>query len=91
MRIAKTALLTAGAIAASVVLAACRDDEKGRPLAYDKGHYAGKADTGPSEEARRKLADRVRNQSGLDSASGGTPGISGVSSSADVRPPSRGK
>jgi len=87
MRTAKTALLAAGAVAASVVLAACRDDEKGRPLAYDKGHYAGKFDNRISDEARRMLADRVQHQSGLDSGSGGAPSISGVSSSADVRPP----
>lgn len=87
MRIARTAFLAVGALAASIVLSGCREDEKDRPLAYDKGHYAGKPDSALSEDARRMLTDRVRHQSGLDSASGGTPGISGMSSTADVRPP----
>jgi hypothetical protein len=87
MKSIKTALLVSGIVAASLILGACRDDEQGRSLAYDKGNYAGKPDVPLSDDARRALMDRIHHQGGLDTPGGGTPGISGVSSSADVRPP----
>lgn len=87
MKWMKTALLVGGVMATGLIVGACRENEQGRPLAYQKGHYAGNPDTPISEEARRSLMNRVHYQIGLDSASGGTAGISGASSSADVRPP----
>jgi hypothetical protein len=87
MKTTKTVFLLAGAVATGLVLGACRENEQGRPLAYKKGQYAGNPDTAISEDARRSIMNRVQHQSGLDSASGGTSGISGVSPSADVRPP----
>jgi len=83
----KTSLMIGCVLAASFMLGACREDEQGRPLGYNKGNYAGKPDTALSDEARRMIQDRVHYQGGGDAGSGGTPGISGVSSSADVRPP----
>ena len=79
MKTIKTALLVCGVVAASLVLGACREAEK--------GNYAGKPDTQISEDARRALMDRIHYQGGLDTPGGSSPGISGVSSSADVRPP----
>lgn len=87
MKTVKTALLISSVMAASLVLGACRDDEQGRSLAYDKGNYAGKPDAQLSEGARRSLMDRIHHQGGLDTARTGSPGSTGPSSSADVRPP----
>ena len=89
MKTLKTALMIGCVAAATFILGACRDDEQGRPLGYDKGNYAGKPDTPLSDEARRAIQDRVHYQAGGNGGGGssGTPGITGVSSSADVRPP----
>lgn len=87
MKIVKTMLLVCSAAAACIVLSACRENEQGRVLSYDKGRYSGKPDAMLSDAARRSIQDRVHYQSGLDTVSGGTPGPSGASSSADVRPP----
>jgi len=87
MNTIKTALLVAGIVAASLGLGACRDDEQGRSLADNKGHYAGKPDTPLSNDARRALMQRVQHQGGLDTSGAGTAGAASASSSADVRPP----
>ncbi len=87
MKKMKTALLLSSVMAASLVLGACRDEEQGRSLAQNKGNYAGKPDAKLSDAARRSIMDRIHYQGGLDSGSGGTPGISGVAPGADVRPP----
>ncbi len=41
----RTMLLVGGVVAASLALGACRENEQGRPLKYDKGRYSGKPDT----------------------------------------------
>jgi len=83
----RTVLLVAGVVAAGMALGACREDEQGRPLKYDKGNYAGKPDTELSAAARRSLHDRVRYQGALTASPGGGAGLAAPSSSADVRPP----
>jgi hypothetical protein len=87
MKTMKTALLLSGVMAASLVLGACRDEEQGRSLAYDKGNYAGKPDTKLSNATRRALMERIHHQGGLDTASGGASGTSGAAPGTDVRPP----
>ncbi len=66
---------------AAVSLGACREDEQGRVLLFNKGVYLGKADTDISAKARRDLNERIRRQS----AGGGSGG--GGSRPADVRLP----
>lgn len=88
MKPIKTALTIGCVVALALTLAACRDDEDGRPLAYDKGNYAGKPDTALTDAARRAVQDRIYYQSGVDGTGGGAS--SGASSSADVRPPGKG-
>ena len=83
----RTAFLVAGVVAAGLALGACRENEQGRPLNYQKGKYAGKPDTELSAEARRSIQDRVRHQGALTASPGGGAGLAGPSSSADVRPP----
>ncbi|MEE8445494.1 MAG: hypothetical protein V3S44_09105 [Alphaproteobacteria bacterium] len=83
----RTMLLVGGVVAASLALGACRENEQGRPLSYDKGKYAGKPDTEISAAARRGIRDRVRHQGALTASPGGGAGLPGPSSSADVRPP----
>ena len=49
----------------SLALQACREEEQGRILLYDKGTYLGKADqplTGAQREALRHRASRQRAQ-----------------------------
>lgn len=42
---------------------ACREEEQGRPLNYEKGIYLGKSDTSLSSEQLRDLTSRSRLQS----------------------------
>ena len=66
-------------------LGACREDEQGRIPLYQKGVYLGKADTEPSEQARRAARSRM-------SYLGRPGGIGGGVASGrapDVRPPPR--
>jgi len=83
----RTMLLASGVVAASLALGACRENEQGRPLHYDKGRYSGKPDTELSAAARLSIHDRVRHQGALTASPGGGAGLPGPSSSADVRPP----
>ncbi len=57
-------LLTAVAMAAA--LGACREEERNRPLAYEKGKYSGMKNAPLSEDRLRMLRQRHRTQ-----ASGG--------------------
>lgn len=43
-------------------LAGCRESEQDRPLSYEKGVYGGKPDMALTEEQRRELQHRGRNQ-----------------------------
>jgi hypothetical protein len=47
---------------ATVMLVGCRDEEQGRVLAFDKGHYAGAPVTKPSAQALAALHDRAQLQ-----------------------------
>ncbi len=56
-------LLLLGAMAISAALGGCREEEQNRVLLYNKGVYAGKADTPLSPEALRAIRQRSRHQS----------------------------
>lgn len=43
-------------------LAACREEEQGRPLTYEKGVYGGPEDEALTEEDREELRMRARDQ-----------------------------
>ena len=43
---------------AAVTLAGCDEEERNRPLHYEKGVYGGKPDQELTEEERRKLRQR---------------------------------
>lgn len=68
---------------AAVSLGACREEEQGRVLLFQKGVYLGKADTNISMGARRALDQRIRRQS----SGGGGSGGGGGSRPPDVRLP----
>ena len=60
-RIGRTAglvLLLGGCVA----LGACRTEEQGRKLGFDKGHYGGKADTVRDAKVKTALTDRLKTQ-----------------------------
>jgi hypothetical protein len=64
MRQIVTKLTLILAIAAVAVgTSACREEEQGRPLNYDKGTYLGKSDTSLNSEQLRELTSRSRLQS----------------------------
>ena len=58
----KSALVLAIA-AVALGTSACREEEQGRPLNYEKGIYLGKSDTSLSSEQLRELKSRSRLQS----------------------------
>jgi hypothetical protein len=60
--VARAIGLLALAIVAAAALGGCRDDEQGRPLVFDKGHYAGVPLDKPSPQAIAALRDRVQLQ-----------------------------
>jgi hypothetical protein len=60
--ISKHILTVSAVILLAAGLAACREDEQGRPLSYEKGVYAGQSDEPLSEEARRQLDQRALQQ-----------------------------
>jgi hypothetical protein len=60
--VTKSALILAIA-AVAVGTSACREEEQGRPLNYDKGTYLGKSDTSLNSEQLRELTSRSRLQS----------------------------
>ena len=82
MRKPRAAILIGCAMAMAISLGACRENEQGRVLLYQKGVYLGKADTEPSEQARREARDRMRylGRGGGGARSGRAP---------DVRSPPR--
>jgi len=45
-----------------LTLSACRDEEQGRSLHYEKGTYQGAADTSLDQDTVSKLQQRVNNQ-----------------------------
>ena len=60
--VTKSALILA-ITAVAVGTSACREEEQGRPLNYDKGTYLGKSDTSLNIEQLRGLKSRSRLQS----------------------------
>ena len=48
----------------AVALTACREEEQGRKLQYEKGTYLGQADTPLSAEEKSELRLRATNQRG---------------------------
>ena len=58
----KPIAFAAVALIAAAALVGCRDEEQGRPLAFDKGHYAGTPVAKPSAQALASLRDRVKTQ-----------------------------
>jgi hypothetical protein len=54
--------LVAVALVAAAALVGCRDEEQGRKLVFDKGHYAGTPVVEPSAQALAALRDRVQTQ-----------------------------
>ncbi len=50
-------------ISLTSVLSACREEEQGRPLNYEKGTYLGKMDSSLNNEQLRELNSRTRFQS----------------------------
>lgn len=51
-----------GSLLLGLSLAACRKEEQGRALSYDKGTYLGPADEGLSEEDLMELRQRASHQ-----------------------------
>ena len=64
--IRKETLIRTGVIAtlltALAVLPGCREEEQGRPLAYKKGTYIGKADQKLTTDQEQELRSRARQQ-----------------------------
>jgi len=54
--------IAAAIVAATAVVAGCRDEEQGRPLILEKGKYLGKPDQKLTEAQEQELRARVRNQ-----------------------------
>jgi hypothetical protein len=52
------------ALALMLGLGACREEEQGRPLYYDKGTYGGQQDSGISEATFQELKQRALEQKG---------------------------
>ena len=85
MKPVRLAVLLGSALALAASLSACREEEQGRILNYQKGVYLGKPDTGISEQARRAIWGRIRNQT--ETVAAGAAGGRGGVWTANVRPP----
>ena len=85
MKTGKLIITLACLVAVGASLGACREDEQGRVLLYDKGVYLGKPDTPVSQQARRALSIRIQRQNELTGPQGG--GGPGSGTPPDVRPP----
>jgi hypothetical protein len=85
MKTGKLIVTLACLVAVGASLGACREDEQGRVLLYDKGVYLGKPDTPVSKQARRALSIRIQRQNELSGPQGG--GGPGSGTPPDVRPP----
>jgi hypothetical protein len=92
MKRSRIGLTVTCAVALSIALAGCREEEQNRVLIFDKGSYAGKPDTPLSAATLLALRERIAHQVGPDTVggpsyeSGGNAGA-GSSRTLDVRPP----
>lgn len=59
MMVNKLFISFAAIILCGMALSACRSEEQGRPLRFEKGTYGGAPDTALSEEVRRNLRARA--------------------------------
>ncbi len=59
MQVNKLLISLAAIIFCGMALSACRQEEQGRPLRFEKGTYGGVMDTALSEEVRRNLRARA--------------------------------
>lgn len=59
MMVNKLFISFATIILCGMALSACRSEEQGRPLRFEKGTYGGAPDTALSEEVRRNLRARA--------------------------------
>ncbi|NQU69783.1 MAG: hypothetical protein HQ514_04500 [Rhodospirillales bacterium] len=92
MKRSRIGLTVACAVALTIVLVGCREEEQNRVLMFDKGSYAGKPDTPLSAATRLALRERIGHQIGPDTVGGpsyGSGGNAGGGSgrALDVRPP----
>ncbi len=84
MRAGKAVVVLGCVVALGAVVGACREDEQGRVLMYEKGVYLGKPDTAVSEGALRALSARIQRQNEHAGPAGGGPP---AGQPAGVRPP----
>ncbi len=87
MKTGKFVTMLACLVAVGVSLGACREDEQGRVLLFEKGVYLGKADTPITEEARRNIRTRALRQSAARGFGQSAGGGSASGAPPDVRPP----
>ncbi len=59
MQINKLLISFSAIILCGMALSACKSEEQGRPLRFEKGTYGGAMDTALSEEVRRNLRARA--------------------------------
>ncbi len=64
MSSSRSALAAAALTAAALVLAACDENEIGRPTHYEKGVYLGPTEPALDEETLRELRQRALQQGG---------------------------
>ncbi len=82
-RESKPVWLLAGLLVIGLALGACREDEQGRVVWFEKGVYLGNPDTPISADTRRALNARSQYQNGRAGSSGGG---SPFGAGPDVRP-----
>ncbi len=59
MQVNRWLISLAAIILCGMALSACKGEEQGRPLRFEKGTYGGAPDTALSEEVRRNLRARA--------------------------------
>ncbi len=88
MKTGKLIVTLACLVAVGASLGACREDEQGRVLLFNKGVYLGKTDAPISDEARRAIRSRMSRQAASRGLGGGGGTDSGLGRPPDVKPPS---
>ncbi len=62
MRYQKSFVVFGALLICGLLLGACREDEQGRMLRFEKGTYLGQSDTPITDEGRAALRRRARTQ-----------------------------